>query len=175
MSDKDGSLGRFRRTSLLGRGSQPISALMSSHYRLNEPDVSSELFDGEVLAINLKTGHYFSVLETGILVWQLLVVQGGSVEDTAAALTRAFPDEADAASDARAFVFTLEAAGLIVPTAMDAGRALAPTSLGTPGGAYHKPVLEKYTDMKELLLIDPIHEVDVHAGWPTKPPSPEPA
>ncbi len=28
------------------------------------------------------------------------------------------------------------------------------------------PVLEKYTDMQDLLLIDPIHEVNDAHGWP---------
>jgi hypothetical protein len=28
------------------------------------------------------------------------------------------------------------------------------------------PQLEKYTDMQELLLIDPIHEVNDDQGWP---------
>jgi hypothetical protein len=35
---------------------------------------------------------------------------------------------------------------------------------------YTKPVLNKYTDMQQLLLADPLHEVQ-EAGWPhTKPP-----
>jgi hypothetical protein len=28
------------------------------------------------------------------------------------------------------------------------------------------PVLRKYTDMQEFMLVDPIHDVDVDAGWP---------
>jgi hypothetical protein len=31
------------------------------------------------------------------------------------------------------------------------------------------PALEKYTDMEELLLLDPIHEVD-ETGWPNIAP-----
>jgi hypothetical protein len=30
---------------------------------------------------------------------------------------------------------------------------------------FSRPILTKYTDMKELLLLDPIHEVD-ETGWP---------
>jgi hypothetical protein len=32
------------------------------------------------------------------------------------------------------------------------------------------PVLEKYTDMQELLLLDPIHDVE-EAGWPKARPA----
>jgi hypothetical protein len=35
---------------------------------------------------------------------------------------------------------------------------------------FNAPVLNKYTDMQDLLLLDPIHEVDA-TGWPSiKPP-----
>lgn len=32
---------------------------------------------------------------------------------------------------------------------------------------FEPPVLEKYTDMQDLLLLDPIHEVD-DTGWPKR-------
>ena len=38
--------------------------------------------------------------------------------------------------------------------------------------SFEAPILHKYTDMQDLLLLDPIHEVD-EAGWPSvKPDSP---
>ena len=33
------------------------------------------------------------------------------------------------------------------------------------------PVLNKYSDMQDLLLLDPIHDVDEEAGWPTNKPN----
>jgi len=35
---------------------------------------------------------------------------------------------------------------------------------------FNVPVLNKYTDMQDLLLLDPIHEVDA-TGWPSTKPS----
>jgi hypothetical protein len=35
---------------------------------------------------------------------------------------------------------------------------------------YKIPVLNKYTDMQELLLLDPIHDVNAQ-GWPESPES----
>jgi hypothetical protein len=35
------------------------------------------------------------------------------------------------------------------------------------GLAYVPPVMNKHSDMQELLLLDPIHEVD-EAGWPSR-------
>lgn len=139
---------------------------MSSRYRLNEPDVSAEVFDEEVLAINLKTGHYHSLRESGVVLWQALM-QGHTAEEAAAALSGAFPEAAEAAAtEARTYIQKLEEDGLIVPsseTAPPTGPLEIPTK-----GTYASPLIESYTDMQELLLIDPIHEVDVYTGWPQK-------
>jgi len=35
---------------------------------------------------------------------------------------------------------------------------------------FNAPVLNKYTDMQDLLILDPIHEVDA-TGWPSTKPS----
>ena len=64
------------------------------------------------------------------------------------------------------FIREILAENLIVP---DATPFPQPSTLDNPGPQVHKPfvppVLHKYTDMQELLLIDPIHEVD-ETGWP---------
>lgn len=46
--------------------------------------------------------------------------------------------------------------------------------LGTLPSAPHPfsiPASQKFTEMQELLLVDPIHEVDPQAGWPHPPNS----
>jgi hypothetical protein len=43
-----------------------------------------------------------------------------------------------------------------------------PTWLGELQPPYISPVFYVYTDMKDLLLVDPIHEVDV-SGWTHQP------
>jgi hypothetical protein len=34
------------------------------------------------------------------------------------------------------------------------------------GVAFVEPVLHKYTDMQEFMLVDPIHDVEADVGWP---------
>ncbi len=60
----------------------------------------------------------------------------------------------------------LVAESLIVP-AKDAPVGASSEPLGTAGpeAPFVLPVLERYTDMQELLLLDPIHDVD-ESGWP---------
>ena len=37
----------------------------------------------------------------------------------------------------------------------------------TLGGAFTEPVLEEFDDLKDLLLLDPVHDV-AEAGWPVR-------
>ena len=43
--------------------------------------------------------------------------------------------------------------------------AVEPHVLPEPQEGFVAPQLHKYTDMQELLLLDPIHDVD-QEGWP---------
>jgi hypothetical protein len=66
----------------------------------------------------------------------------------------------------------LSTEGLVVPLEEDAA---SPDStnrqpLPEPSG-FEPPVLEKFTDMQDLILLDPVHEVD-ERGWPHVPRNP---
>ena len=64
------------------------------------------------------------------------------------------------------FLAVLEEEALIVRSEDVMTQAL---SLEQPLQDYEPPQLMKYTDMQELILLDPIHDVD-EKGWPhTKP------
>ena len=137
------------------------------HFRLNEPDVSAEDFKSEILAVNLKNGYYYSLRETAIPVWRLLM-EGCDALTTARWLGQVYSTcAAQVESDVTSLVADLEKAGLI--RAADSPPAEAPQTPPAWFGAlppiYAKPVLETYTEMQDLLLLDPIHDVD-ETGWP---------
>ncbi|WP_050025986.1 PqqD family protein [Verrucomicrobium sp. BvORR034] len=143
---------------------------MSARYRLNEPDVSAEVFDEEVLAINLKTGHYHSLRESAVFLWQTLM-QGFSIQETASRLATKYPEiAAQALTETESFAKQLVEGGLVVEAPDTTSSAEAPPA-EPAGKPFVSPLIESYTDMQELLLIDPIHEVDVYTGWPQKPAS----
>ena len=67
----------------------------------------------------------------------------------------------------------LQQENLIVPVDGVASIALdqlLPSTNGHEKPSFNAPALQKYSDMQELLLLDPIHDVD-EAGWPK--PNPE--
>jgi hypothetical protein len=126
--------------------------------------VISESLDGEVVIIDLTSGTYYSLRGPGARAWDGLAA-GWSAAEVEADLRTGFDvDGRDVGAELDAFVATLLVEGLLVE-----GTADAPT--GPPGPFEHRepwaPLsLETFTDMQELILLDPVHEVQPNEGWP---------
>lgn len=136
-----------------------------NRYQPNEPNVIQEVIDGEAIIADLGKGLYFSLDDLGSRIWAALV-NGCSTGEITEACTARFSE--DAASDVQALFDRLLAEELIVPAAdVGGGDDSKPASSYLDGfeGAWTAPQLSKYTDMEQLLLLDPIHEVD-ETGWP---------
>lgn len=137
-------------------------------YRLNTPKVIFENLDGNVLVINLETGNYFSMVEEGAEIWDLLVARNPLPQLIAKLSSRYSGNKSEIKSSAETFVSRLLEEGLLVP---EKGKATAEQFSNDSGQGFESkkpftpPILEKYTDMRETLLVDPIHEVD-ESGWP---------
>ncbi len=134
------------------------STNLSQFYTV-DPNVAHEMIEGEVLAINNATGSYYSMRDTSALVW-MAVAKGSSLAIIVKALAAAFPDVTSIAADVQAFVARLNDEALIVPA--DDGEDVGAVAVGA---AYATPIIEIFTDMQDLLLFDPIHEVEP-TGWP---------
>lgn len=137
-------------------------------YRLNEPDASAEIFDEEVLAINLSNGHYHSIRGTGVPMWKLLIAGSGEPHVVQAMQAAYDTDRAAIEADVRGFVQRLVDAGLLVEDAAAVSAPPAAPTRPTDPAGYSPPIFESHADMQELLLIDPIHDVDVKVGWPMR-------
>lgn len=131
-------------------------------YETSGINIVFEVFDGEVVAVNLDTGKYYSIRHTGAYVW-LALMSGNSHEQIETSLIAQHPqDEHAIRSDISAFISKLLGEGLIkgsAPGKSDAGLVAAPS------GSYQAPSVEIYSDMQEILLLDPVHDVD-ESGWP---------
>ena len=135
-------------------------------YRVNEPDVIHQLFDREVVVVDLRNGSYYSLSETGGTAWLAFGAGGASFDNVARLLTTLYALPPDvAARDLRAFVGELTTRDLIVPDSSGtASRDTVPAA--TPLAVYSPPELRSYNDLQELFLLDPVHEVDAAVGWP---------
>lgn len=149
---------------------------LSRRYRVASPQVIHETIDGEVVIIDIATGSYFSLAGVGAAIWALLIA-GATEGAIVRALARHYrSDETAIAPAVRALLEELETERLLV---RDGAREAsdepgAAFDLGASNGSFAPPTLHKYTDMQELISLDPIHEVD-NTGWPNRLPEPAPA
>lgn len=138
-------------------------------YSVNSGQVISEVIDGEAVMINMTTGNYYSLNETGAGIWDALE-RSATVDEVVSGLEARYDAPREQIEQAvRELVAELEREDLIVPAA-DTGDA-RPAASAEPsrgGAAFAQPRLEKHTDMQDLILLDPVHEVG-QAGWPHKP------
>jgi hypothetical protein len=131
--------------------------------KIHEPDVTFEIFEDEIIVINLANGRYHNIRGSGTWLWQALSsgVSSGDAADQLLATAGVGPD---AAEQVAAFIDRLTAEELLVASSMPVeGAASAPD---VPE-EYVAPSIETFTDMEHLLAIDPIHEVDAQ-GWPSE-------
>jgi hypothetical protein len=136
-------------------------------FRINSPQVVHQTIDGEVVIINLESGCYYSLDNVAAEVWALLE-NHAAVGEVAHALGRRYDAAAETiSSTVDHFVANLCDESLLLPSP-DATTRAGSNGMATAGDSrapFEAPTLQKYTDMKDLLLIDPIHEVD-GLGWP---------
>lgn len=134
------------------------------NYTLRSRDVVTESIDGEVVIIDLDSGSYFSLEGCGGYIWECLV-SGMSTASILSRLQSAFPEEADSlGAKFNVLLESLLEADLIVTTDEQTETVSAMPNL--PKNC-DQMVMQCYTDMQELLMLDPIHEVE-EAGWPKK-------
>ncbi len=140
-------------------------------YRINTPHVIQESIEGEVIIVHLLSGYYYSLEGSAASIWSG-VVRGISAEEIGEEMVRAWDGDPTTIRDSVAqFLERLVEGNLIVPDqgGTAGGQALADEAIvlaaGAPRRAFVQPMLHRYEDMQELLLIDPIHEVEA-TGWP---------
>jgi len=145
-----------------------------AQFRVNTPTVTHDTIDGESVVINLETGNYYSLQGTGAEIWAL-IVKNATMEQMIETLSgRYHGPRAKIVNGLSQLLDELQREQLIVlsgswvPTEW-MNSAEVPTATSEDKPDFQFPELQKFTDMQELLLVDPIHEVDA-AGWPRANP-----
>jgi Coenzyme PQQ synthesis protein D (PqqD) len=132
----------------------------------NGPLVVSETIDGEAIIMHHGSGTYFNTTGSGALIW-------GAIERTttldiiAAHLVAVYDVDTERALAAtRHYLAALAAHDLIKP----GSEAFADLPKASPHREpFREPELGVHTDLADMLLLDPIHDVG-EAGWPAPKP-----
>jgi hypothetical protein len=138
---------------------------ISRCYSVNRPKVVYEAFEDETVLINLDSGNYYSLSGSGALIWDC-IIRGDSLGSVIENLKEHFRGRDGIASAVDDFVRELAEENLIIEDSSRAAKNVKQerVEIGTLT-QFERPVLQKYSDMQDLLLLDPIHEVD-ETGWP---------
>src|SRR5919204_6427789 len=130
----------------------------ATRFRSNSPPVIQETIDGETVMVNLDTGSYYWL--DPLASYMSRAIQGGvSVQELVSEITERFPDDAAAVErEVRGLMERLVEEQLVVPSE-DGVQANGGRPAFPPLERFEAPVFKCYTDMQELLLLDPVHEV----------------
>jgi hypothetical protein len=148
--------------------------MSNQRFRVNTPTVTHETIDGEAVIINLDSGNYYSLVDVGSFIWGLIET-GASASEVQNLVLQSYQGNAtDIDRAVQELLAQLQQENLIVP--VDGAETLTLDQERSSNNiqekpSFNPPLLNKYSDMQELLLLDPIHDVD-DTGWPKPNPDP---
>jgi hypothetical protein len=130
-------------------------------FKVRSKAVIHEFLENEVILADLEVGIYCSIRESGIPIWQLLA-SGHSIEEALSLLQEKYPTSP--LETVPPFINQLVEENLLIPTSSQ--EKIIPADLFWPS-QFHPPIFAKYEEMRNLLQLDPIHEVE-EQGWPAR-------
>jgi len=139
------------------------------NYTVNPQGIASEHFQDETIILNLPKGNYYSLKGTGQFIWSHLE-QNVSSDVIVELLSKYYRITHDVAEPAlEVFLNQLVEQELIRETDFSGVNSTPGIFPDKVAESFTIPVLEVYTDMQELLMLDPIHDADPEkGGWPYK-------
>lgn len=139
--------------------------MSETRFRIDTGNVVHETVDGEVIAIDLGNGSYYSLAGSAPAIWELLA-SGATEAEICDALAARFDADAETIrGEVSTLLAKLGESGLVVSSEDGSSAPVAEASGDGAKEPFEPPRLERYTDMVDYFLLDPIHEVD-SAGWP---------
>jgi len=136
---------------------------MKDFYIIDVEQIISEKIEDDTVVINLETGCYYNLNNSASFIFSFF--EGGNSKKL---LLQKYQDtfkidEKTAIKDINEIISYLIDKKLIIETSSSNNTSQNVSVLYK----YIKPVIDEFSDMQEMLLLDPIHEVKAE-GWPHK-------
>jgi len=143
-------------------------------YTLTSQNIIHETIDDEVVIVDLEKGFYYSLRGTAAQIWMKLIAGVKEAEIINFLSSQYKTNLLQIEPPVKDFIQQLVAENIISQTSTESIENIPggfkPSHNPSPEqGEFSPPIMEKFTDMSELLLLDPIHEVD-ETGWPNMAP-----
>lgn len=137
--------------------------MSSGIYVINARSVAAEQFGDELVVIQFDTGKYYSLGGLAVQVWELLrapVAITSIVGAVAEAAGATSPGDDALTREVQDLATQFATDGLIT-------QAEAPAVTAKLDAFHYAPAkVETYSDLADLVSIDPVHDVDAMIGWP---------
>jgi hypothetical protein len=139
-------------------------------FRINTPLVATETIDGEAILIHFESGCYYSTNKLGADILGMIDGHNPVITVSRSLAERHGQRSAEAVGAlVSEFLATLEREELIVLCHGSSSDEIVNPTVAS-GQALDPPVLQKFSDLQDLLVLDPIHDVD-RMGWPVPAPA----
>jgi hypothetical protein len=144
---------------------------VTRQFRVRNPQVVDDTIEGEVIVIDLDSGTYYSLRETSAEIWHCIKAGADEASIVDLLAERYVASREEIASAVSPLLDELAAERLIEEAEGAAPAEPVSASYAQNGRVpFIAPVLEKHTDMQDLILLDPVHDV-TEAGWPHVAPT----
>lgn len=144
--------------------------ITSKYLKVNTPNIVHETIDGETILLDLKSGNYYSLDGAGAIIWDYVALTGNWEKVIELFAQKNIKQKKTICSSVEKFIANLVEEELLIQTE-DAPSFLSGNIKELEKGVeesaidFKVPLVNKYSDMQDLLLLDPIHDVD-EKGWP---------
>lgn len=132
-------------------------------YKLNEEKMFFDMADGQAVVINFLSGMYYGTNTLGSAVLERLV-HGGAPEKIAEEVKTLPGCPEDFFTRLEEFAAKLCEKEILIPGETQAENE-APIGVEALADGFELP-LDEFSEVQDLILADPVHDVDVEQGWP---------
>lgn len=140
------------------------------YYQVNNDHVAYEFIENEVVIIHLDNGNYFNLEGVGADIWNGIVANM-SKRDIVSFLINSYEGEEQLITESvNNIINQLESEELIISSdeIEKINHVTREYNETNQKSIFTLPVLQKYEDMQDLLLLDPLHDVNETIGWPMR-------
>lgn len=142
----------------------------NKYYLINTPKVVDEIFEDEIIIINFDNGDYFTLRQSAVNIWKGIKNRQSMAMIVENLQTQYEANEEEVENAVLQMIDTFLKENLIRSNNEVVDKNDIITEKVTARIPFEPAIFEKFTDMNDLLLLDPVHDVD-EKGWPHVDPS----
>lgn len=132
-------------------------------YKLNSEKMFYDVAEGMGVVIDFTTGCLYNFNELGTAIFDRINV-GGDTDNILEMIKKTSGCPEDIEETYQEFINTLIEKQILIETPGDCSDV--ETFTERDFAESKKPVVEEFNDVQDLILADPIHDVDPNTGWP---------